>query len=131
VFDMFTWDQAGTDQNRREMNTQFARWGDPNGKNGEFSVQPFFRPVNTYRYLAPPMLLMLKMVWESGRVTFGTSRVHDSGRAGGSIAEHIFTADIPAPESESIHLNLCIFDYGKVQQTSDAEVVVRSFHYLP
>jgi hypothetical protein len=131
VFDMFTWDQAGTDQNRREMNTQFARWGDPNRKNGEFSVQPFFRPANTYRYSAPPVSLMLKMIWESGRVTFSTSRVYDSGRTGSSIAEHTFTADIPAPESESIYLNLCIFDYGKVQQTSDAEVLVRSFQYLP
>ena len=131
VFDMFTWDQAGTDQNRREMNTQFTRWGDPNGKNGEYSVQPFYRAPNTYRYSAPNMPLMLTMMWESGRTTFGTFRMYDSGRSGGRIAEHAFSADIPVPESESIHLNLCTFDYGRVRQTSGAEIVVRSFHYLP
>jgi len=131
VFDVFTWDQAGTDQNRREMNTQLARWGEPNGKNGEFSVQPFYRPANTYRYSAPNIPIMLTMNWESGRVKFDTLRVNESGAAGVGIAEHTFTADIPAPASESIHMNLCIFDYGKASQTSDAEVVVKSFHYLP
>ena len=50
VFDMFTWDDAGTDQDRREWDTLLARWGDPNAKNGEYEVQPFYRPTNTYRY---------------------------------------------------------------------------------
>ena len=131
VFDVFTWDRGGTNQNRREMNTQLARWGDPNGKNAEFSVQPFYRPANTYRYSVPNVPLMLTMNWERGRVKFDTSRATKSGGAGGNIAKRTFTADIPAPASESMHLNLCIFDYGKVRQTSDAEVVVKSFHYLP
>ena len=131
VFDVFTWDQAGTDQNRREMNTQLARWGDPNGKSGEFSVQPFYRPANSYRYSVPNTPIMLTMNWESGRVKFDTSKVNESGEATVGIAEHTFTADIPSPASESIHLNLCIFDYGKVRQTSDAEVIIKSFHYLP
>ena len=131
VFDIFTWDQAGTDQNRREINTQFARWGDPKAANAEFSVQPYYRPVNTYRYSVSSVPLLLTMFWQSGRAQFTTSKVDASGRAGGRVAEHTFTADIPSPESEAIHLNLCIFDYGKVHQTADSEVIVRSFRYLP
>lgn len=131
VFDMFTWDRAGTDQNRREINTQFARWGDPKAQNAEFSVQPYYRPVNTYRYSVSGAPLLLTMLWQSGRAQFTTSRVDGSGRPLRSVAEHTFTADIPSPESEAIHLNLCIFDYGKVHQTADSEVIVKSFRYLP
>lgn len=131
VFDMFTWDRAGTDQNRREINTQFTRWGDPKAENGEFSVQPYYRPVNTYRYSTSIAPLLLTMFWQSSRVQFTTSKVDASGRPQGQVAEHTFTADIPSPASEAIHLNLCIFDYGKVHQTSDSEVVVKSFRYLP
>lgn len=131
VFDMFTWDRAGTDQNRREINTQFARWGDPKAENGEFSVQPYYRPANAYRYTAVGSPLLLTMLWQSGRVSFNTSRIDASGRPKSNVAEHTFTADIPAPASESIHLNLCVFDYGKVHQASDSEVVVKSFRYLP
>jgi hypothetical protein len=131
VFDVFTWDQAGTDQNRREMNTLLARWGDPNGMNGEFSVQPYYRPANTYRYSAPTAPLLLEMNWENGSVKFDTFRTKDARGVREGIAEHTFTADIPAPGFEPIHLNLCVFDYGKVRQTSNAEIVIESFHYLP
>lgn len=131
VFDMFTWDRAGTDQNRREMNALFTRWGNPNAENSEFSVQPTYRPANTYRYSAPSVPLLVTMLWHSGRVQFNTSKSDGSDRPRGSVAQHTFTADIPSPESESIHLNLCTFDYGKAQQTSDSEVIVKSFRYLP
>jgi hypothetical protein len=131
VFDVFTWDPAGTDQNRREMNTQFARWGDAKAENAEFSVQPYYRPANTYRYSTSKTPVLLTMLWQSGRVKFNTSSIDASGRTQRSIAEHTFTADIPSPESESIHLNLCTFDYGRVHQISDAEVIVKSFGYLP
>lgn len=131
VFDMFTWDRTGTDQNRREMSTLFARWGDPKAENGEFSVQPYYRPANTYRYSISSAPLLLTMLWKSGRVEFNTRRIDASGRPRGSVAEHTFTVDIPSPESESIHLNLCTFDYGKVHQTSDSEVIVKRFSYLP
>jgi hypothetical protein len=131
VFDVFTSDEAGTDENHREMNTQLARWGDPDGMNAEFSVQPYYRPANNYRYSAPKVPLMLTLYWESGRAKFDTSRVSGSGRNGRGIAEHTFTSEIPGAPSESVHLNLCVFDYGKMRETSDAEVVVRSFHYLP
>jgi hypothetical protein len=131
VFDMFTWDTTGTDQNRREMNTQFTRWGDPKAPNGEFSVQPYYRPANTYRYSVAKTPLLLTMLWQNGRVTFSTATVDDLGRTRSRVAEHTFTADVPSPESETVHLNLCVFEYGKVHQTSDSEVVVKSFRFLP
>lgn len=131
VFDMFTWDPAGTDQNRREMNTQFTRWGDPRAANGEFSVQPYYRPANTYRYSVSKAPLLLAMLWQSGRVNFGTASMNGFGGTPSRVAEHTFTADVPSPESETVHLNLCVFEYGKMHQKSNAEVVIKSFRFLP
>lgn len=130
VFGMFTWDQSGMDQDRREMDTLLARWGDPKGLNGEYEVQPFYRPTNTYRYSIPSAHVMLTMVWESGRMKFSTAS-YKAKQAGAKLAEHTFTSDVNAPSSESIHLGLCTFDYGEIRQSSDAEVVVKSFRYLP
>ena len=130
VFGMFTWDTSGTDQDRREMDTLLARWGDPAGHNGEYEVQPFYRPTNTYRYSVPFAPLMLTMSWERGRVKFSTATV-GAKHAGANLAEHTFTSDINAPSTESIHLHLCTFDYGKSRQSSDTEVIVKSFRYLP
>lgn len=131
VFDMYTWDEAGTDQNRREMDTELARWGDPAAKNGEYSVQPFYRPTNTYRYIAPSKSLLLTMLWETGRVKFDTAASDTNGHAGASMAEHNFTTDVPIPGTESIHLNLCSFDYGKMRQAAEGQIVVKRFRYLP
>lgn len=129
VFDMFTWDQAGSDQDRREVDLEVTRWGDPASKNGEYEVQPFFRPTNTYRYAAPPLPLTFTLLWESAKVTFTTAKTAGNARA--IVASHSFVTDIPGPQTESIHLNLCTFDYGKVKQQHDDEVVVKSFRYLP
>ena len=135
VFGMFTWDKSGTDQDRREMDALLARWGDPAGENGEFQVQPFYRPTNTYRYSVPLAPLTLTMAWESGRVTFsaaaGEAKHAGAKHLRANLAEHTFTADINAPSTESIHLGLCTFDYGKSHQSSATEAVVKSFRYLP
>lgn len=130
VFSMFTWDTTGTDQERREMATELTRWGDPAGKNGEYTVQPFFRPMNTYRYSIDNGPLTLTMRWRNGTVNF-TSVSNLRGERISAAAEHTFTSDIPAPKSESIHLNLCTFDYGKVKQSKASEVVVEIFRFLP
>lgn len=128
VFDMFTWDQDGTDQDRREVDSELTRWGDPNAKDGEYTVQPFFRPTNTYRYEAGPRPRTLTMLWQRGTVKFSTTNSNDLDA---SIAEHTFVADVPSPQTESVHLNLCTFDYGKLKESADAEIVLKSFRYLP
>src|SRR5262249_42217848 len=46
VFSMFTWDDRGEKLNRREMNLDISRWGDPENKNLQFVVQPYYIPAN-------------------------------------------------------------------------------------
>ena len=41
VFDVFTYDYAGSAQNNREMDIEISRWGNPTGeKNAQYVLQP-------------------------------------------------------------------------------------------
>ena len=53
VFSMFTWDYALADQNFSEVDIEISRWGDPEGKNAQYVVQPFYVPANVSRFMAP------------------------------------------------------------------------------
>ena len=114
VLGLFTWDDSIADVNHREFDTEISRWGDPDGKNAQFVVQPYYVPANVVRFSAPPGRLTYSFSWEPGRVTFKTAHagktVHeDHGPAGESVAEHTFTSGIPLPGGEAVHLNLYVF----------------------
>ncbi len=131
VFSMFTWDEEGTDQDRREVDIQISQWGNPRGSNARYVVQPFFRPANTHRYIAPPGSLTYLFRWDPAKITFTTFKGVGLHPTKGLVAEHTFNADVPAPRSESVHINLCTFDYIPVPQQQPSEVVLERFQFLP
>ena len=131
VLSIFTWDAKGTDQDRREVDLVISQWGNPKGSNAQYIVQPFFRPANTFRYTAPPGSVIYLFRWDPAKATFTTTRGASSRSSGGPIAGHTFAADVPAPKTESVHMNLCTFDYTPAAQQQPAEVVVQRFQFLP
>lgn len=130
VFSMFTWDDPESNQNHREMNIEVSRWGDASSKNMQYVIQPYYVPANIARYAAPPGVLKYSFKWEPGRATFKTYRGSDSGNQS-SISDHLFTSGIPLPESETVHLNLYVYWYGKSQIEKENEVVIEKFEFLP
>ena len=131
VLSMFTWDAVGTDQDRREIDFVVSQWGNPKGSNAQYIVQPFYRPANTFRYVVPAGLFSYSFHWTPGRITFTTIQGAGSHLETRPTAEHTFTADVPTPKTESVHINLCTFDYTPVQQQQPAEIVVQRFQFLP
>ena len=131
VFSMFTWDTSGTDQDRREVDSVVSRWGNPKGSNAQYIVQPFFRPANTFRYVVPAGLSTYSFLWAPGKITFRTVQGADSQAKKSVITEHTFTSEVPTPRTESIHINLCTFDYTPVPQQQPAEIIVQRFQFLP
>lgn len=128
--EMYIWDELGTDPNHREMNIQISQWGNPQDKNAQFVVQPFYVPTNVVRFTVPRGAVSCSFRWEPGKVDFRTVQV-----AGGvpphEIAKHEFTSGIPVPGSESVHL--CLYVYGTNPDPIPdlVEVVVDKFEYLP
>ena len=131
VLSMFTWDDAGTDQDRREVDFEVSRWGELNNKNAQYIVQPFYRPANNYRYAAPPGELTYIFHWEPKQITFRTFRGKGSPSMEKPLAEHSFSTDVPEPRTESVHLNFCTFEYARVPQQNPSEAVIAHFQYLP
>jgi len=128
---LFTWDELGIDQYHRELDIELSRWGDPTNKNAQYVVQPYYVPANVSRFAAPSGVLTHYIHWEPGRVSFDTVRGNVAMAEARRIANHVFTAGVPSPGSESVRMNLCAFSYSKVPLQNEAEVVIEKVQYLP
>jgi len=131
VLSLYTWDDLNAGQNHREMDVELTRWGDPDNKNAQYVVQPYYVPANVARFMAPQGVLTHSIQWGPGRVAFKTVRGKVTGGGSGVVAEHVFTSEVPSPGGESVHLTLYIFGNAKNPFQSDVEVVIEKFEFLP
>ena len=126
---LFTWDATTVAAAHREMTIEFSRWGDPNSKNAQFVVQPFYVAANVSRFETAPGRITASFRWEPGKASF------EAGPAGAGASHpsttHVFTSGIPTPGDERVRIHLCGFHYSKVPLQHEGEVVVEKFEYLP
>lgn len=127
VFGMFTWDDQEAGQNHREIDIELSQWGDPEVKNAQFVIQPYYVPANSFRFVAPFAPSTHSFRWEPGRVAFRSVQ-HAPSRI---VAEHVFTSGVPAPGGESVHINLYIYGKARAPQRNGVEVVIEKFEFLP
>jgi len=128
VFSLFTWDDSGP---AREMDIEISRWGEPEDKNAQYLIQPYFVPANTVRFIAPAGILTHWMRWEPGRVSFRTMRGSASNKSTDAVAEHVFTSGVPAPGNERAHMNVYVYDNRRRPLQQGFEVIVEKFEFLP
>jgi hypothetical protein len=131
VFSVVTWDPSGADPSHREMGVELTKWGDPYSKNAQFVVQPYYVAANVARFVAPAGALSHSIRWEPGRAIFRAWRGVSDAPRGPAVAEHEFTAGVPAPGGEAIRIALYVFGHTKFPLTHATEVVVEKFVYLP
>ena len=128
VFSIFTWDESGPP---REVDIEISRWGETTSKNAQYVIQPYYVPANVIRFMVPAGILTHSLSWEPGRMSFKTVRGSASGTRSSVIAEHAFTSGIPLPGSESIHMNLYVYDNKNNPLKHESEVIIEKFEYLP
>jgi hypothetical protein len=128
VLTISTWDGSGP---YREMDIEISRWGELAGKNAQYVVQPYYVPANVVRFLSPAGRLTYSFDWEPGRVSFRTVRGSASGGKPDVVAAHVFTSGVPSPGSETVHMNLFVFDNRRVRLQHGVEVIIEKFEYLP
>ncbi|WP_228486262.1 glycoside hydrolase family 16 protein [Paludibaculum fermentans] len=131
VLGFFTWDDQGVEENHREIDIEISQWGDPGSKNSQFTIQPYYVPVNVVRYLSPPGQITYSFRWEPGRVSFKAQHGDGLQRGGAVISEHVFTSGVPSPGGEALHMNLYVYGKSRTLQRNGAEVVIEKFQYLP
>jgi hypothetical protein len=132
VLSLTTFDDWGSEQHYREMDTEMSRWGDAaNRSNAQYVVQPFFVPGNVATFSVPSGTLTHSLHWESGRASFKTVRGDGIRSAGLAVYEHSFTAGIPTPGREHLQLMFYVVVSEKSPLKKDNEVVIEKFEYLP
>lgn len=125
VFGMFTYDYAGGPQVNREMDIEISRWGDPDNKNAQYVLQPYYVAANVHRFNIPSGRLTFSFRWEHERASFRTRR------GSTTVSEHVFTAGVPSPGIESVRMVLCVYRDAAVKLQKPAEVVIEQFTYFP
>ena len=128
ILSIQSWDPLDAGQNHREFDVLLGQRGDPSIKNGQYSVIPFNVPGNVYRFTVPRDSFTHAIRWEQGWLLFQTQQTDGRRRV---IAEHTFTAGIPTPGGERIHINVYAYRDAQVPQKNTAEVILEKFVYLP
>ena len=130
VFSLFTWDELGTEQNRRELDIELSGWGRREERNTHYVVQPYYIPTNVVQFHTPAGSLTHSFSWEPGKVTFSTS-VGSRRTAKTVVKTHVFTTGVPSAGGDTVHINLYVFGKGEIPLKNEMEVVVEKFEYLP
>ena len=126
VLVMRSWDPLDAGQYHRAFQILLGQFGDPSVKNAQYAVFPLNVPANVHPFSVPGGALTYSVHWERERMSFETQQ-----QGGRVIAEHVFTAGIPTPGGEKVHISFFAYGDSQVPQKNGVEVVVEKFLYLP
>jgi hypothetical protein len=128
---LITWDGAGTESTRRELDIELGRWGQLDNTNVNYVVQPYYVPANVVAFRVPPGPYTHSFQWEPGKVTFST--IAGSGdTSGGRVSNrHVFSSGVPSPGGQTVRIALYVFHQGKIPLKNENEVIIDKFEFLP
>ena len=127
----FTWSESGVTQDHHEMDINVTQKGNPENKNTEYVVQPYYLPMNTFRFRAPAGPVTYSFDWEPDGISFVSWKGFGVNRGRSVISDHRFVSGTPVPGGETARINFCPFGYPKMKMQHEAEIVIRHFEYLP
>lgn len=131
VLSLFTWDDLGTEQKRRELDIEISRWGAAQSENAQYVVQPYYIPTNVFHFAVPAGVVTHSLRWEPGQVTFSSALGAGGGAKTHVVNKHVFSTGVPSAGGDSVHISLYVFGIGKIPLKNETEVVIEKFEYLP
>ncbi len=148
IFGFFTWSDGTLDPRNREMDIEWARWGDPaRPTNAQFVVQPSGASGNLRRLALPSAATELEQwfTWQpdpAAAWAIDPRRVAFGATDGATVLEWTYPADVPAgrepavPESRDEHVDIDLWlckgagaEFARPARDEPVEVVVRSFSF--
>ncbi len=118
----------------REVDIEFARWGDARNPWGQYVVQPYDAPGHLFRFggALPDARTTHEFRWTPGRVVFRSWLGHRPA-PGSLLAEWTYEgADVPkeAPDLR-LHINFWLFRGAPPQNGQGAEILIRQVTFEP
>ncbi len=134
VLGLFTWNDDSA-ENHREMDIEFARWGERAAPNGRYTVQPYQQTEHIFNFDQPLVGAQTthQLEWQPGRATFRGWMGWNSGPTTSEnlIAEHVFESGIPKPGGEQTRMNLWLNAGLAPVDGEGTEVVINLFEFVP
>lgn len=132
VLGFFTWDGDAPQNNYREIDIEFSRWGDVNAANTQYVIQPWNISGNRYRFNLnlPGAISTHRFDWRPDRIQFGSWN-----ESGGLLQSWTYTNSqyIPptAPGAGNARINLWLMNGIAPSNAQRVEVIVKSFEFTP
>lgn len=134
VAGFFTWDTAPVEFNR-EIDIEFAAWGEPSGTKFQYVVQPYTSP-ERLRVFDPKLqgsTTTHRIVWFPDRLEFfsyhGPVDPDDPGARDNLMQHWVFAGDPPTEGRVRFRINLWLFRGEEPENRT--EMVVTSFDFDP
>jgi hypothetical protein len=130
---LFTWSDDPA-ENHRELDIEFARFGQPTALIGRYTLQPYTSEGNVFLFTQPDSPeSMHSFRWDSAGIEFWSSADASGapGRLRTSIAQHVFSAVPPSVGDERVHLNLWLDAGNAPSDGQPVEVIIRNFSFTP
>ena len=130
VLGLFTWDELADEVAHREMDVEFARWGDAAAPNAQFVVQPEPNPGNRHRF---SLALQGELATHTLRWgPFGAQFATRQGLDGSAVEDWTYTGrDLPPPGASHAHINLWLLRGQPPSDGQPVEMVIQSFQFEP
>ncbi len=136
VLGLFTWDDcapfdsANINENFREFDIEFSRWGNvQSDTNAQYVVQPYHNPGNIYRF---NIQLSNNDTISTHRFTWYEDSIYFQSVYGDSIKEWNYTGNnVPIPGNETPRINFWLFNGQPPSDSEEVEVLITRFEYFP
>jgi hypothetical protein len=133
VLGLFTWNDDPA-YNHRELDIEFARWGNAAYANGQYTVQPYTTAGNQYTFNEPAGVAQTthSLIWGPGSASFASVRGHIPTTTDPSlrIAARTFTQGVPVAGGENARINFWLFEGNTPTDRKDVEIVVTRFERI-
>lgn len=133
VLGLFTWDDTAPQNNYREIDIEFSRWGSPAALNTQYVIQPYTSPVNIHRFETTLESSQSTQFfdWRPEAIEFGSYQGLPAN-PGSPIESWTYTGtDNPPPGIENVRLNLWLMGGKPPIDGQEVEVVVEAFRFTP
>jgi len=138
VLGLFTWDGYAPDNNYREIDFEFGRWGEVVNDNAQFVIQPWDTAGNLHRfnidYAGATEKTTHVMAWRADAIEFVSyfGELSATPAPDNILATWTYTgADNPPSGEGHVRMNLWLVNGMPPSDGQDVEVVVSSFEYQP
>lgn len=136
VVGLFTWDTGASEHNYREIDIEFAKWGQAANDNAQYVVQPYTNPANMKRFnveLNGDYSTHI-FVWQPDSIFFQSIHGHYvSPPDSNYLIERwsYYGKDISPAGDENARINFWLFRGEPPSDGKEVEVIIKGFIFLP